>query len=245
MAMLIAPLESPASTGRARSKELSTVRYRWLDRFSDRRNGAKDGRKGLPDVSADPVATPTFDALGREFDELSEQERENMLTDVGALLRAEHESDARRMIAATVVIEREKEADSASTPLGPDDLRRRVGGESDTDPGIVAARRLREHAAAAAKVEATLATARAELRVCEVRLAQLRGAIRVREAIGAAAVRRAHAHYNRRLACYQRSLVRKHPDGVQLNGLLEARRPKLPPWVERTGDYPLFPDGQP
>lgn len=133
-----------------------------------------------------------------------------------------------------------KDAESASVPLGPDALRRRVGGESDTDPEIVAARRLREHAAAANRVKAELAVARDELRACDVELARIRGAIRVRAAVGAATVRRTYAHFGHRLACHKRSLVRRHPDGVQVNRLLDARWPTLPEWVDRAGDYPVI-----
>lgn len=237
-------MTTPAVSSAVRTADLNPIRYRWFDRFSDRRNGVKDGRKGVPDVDSGVFTTPTFEALAHEFDQLAEQERRNMLTDIDALLRAEHEWVARREVATDVVLGLEKDVESASTPLGPDDLRRRVGGESGTSAEIVAARRLREQAAAAGRIKAQLAIAREDLRGCEVQLARFRGAIRVRAAVGAATVRRSHAHFGRRLACYQRSLVRRHPDGVQLNRLFEARRPKLPEWVDRAGDYPMLLEGQ-
>jgi hypothetical protein len=218
------------------------MRYGLVTRFFDMRNGRQDGRKGLPDVSAEPVTTPTFEILSALFNETAEKERLRVDLATAALHGRQGELRARIAIVGAAADERRRGVDAIGPEPSEQECLRRVGGETKTDPAVVATRRRRDHGkrlmAACEALERTLA----ELSEYRTQLARVVATIGVEEAAGATQVRRMHAYVLRRLATYQRSLARKHPEGKTLNSKLSARAPRLPGWVADATAEPLRPE---
>jgi hypothetical protein len=218
------------------------MRYGLITRYFDMRNGRQDGRKGLPDVSAEPVTTPTFEVLAALFVETAEKERLRVDLATAALHGRQGELRARIAIVGAAADEQRRGVEALGPEPSEQECLRRVGGETRTDPAVVATRRRRDHGKRLAAACAELARTLAELGEYRTQLARVVATISAEEAAGATQVRRMHAYVLRRLATYQRSLVRKHPEGTTLNSKLAARAPQLPVWVVNTTAEPLRPD---
>lgn len=214
------------------------IRYGPFARAADWWNASRDGKAALPDITADPPLTPTFELHSRTYEDRRHHEWKDVLvataqaTERAAVLEAQI---AETEQAALLV---EKRLDTIPDQPADAELTQRRSGETDTDPGIVRGRRAREHARGRAQVQQELDALRAALPRLRVELEQIRRTIRIRETVGAVRIGRLHAHTQRRLAAYERRLVRVHPDGARLVPLLAPHHPTLPEWAKNLGDGP-------
>lgn len=214
------------------------IRYGPFARLADWWNATRDGHAGLPDVAADPPLTPTFEAHARTYDDRRHHEWKNVVVDTAELSRHAAQLEARISEIEHAALLVDKRLEALPEALSAADLEQRRGGEVDTDVAVVRLRRAREHEARRAPALQELAELRVELQSLRVELIQTRRAIRTRETVGAVRIRRLHAHTQRRLASYQRRLVRVHPDGPRLVPLLAPHLPTLPDWLGSLGDGP-------
>lgn len=229
------------------------VRYGIVLRIADAYAGHRDGSGSLPLVSPDEpgpvsepgrprarVATPRLEAIRHRTREQIEQERialerdqarwtERLLTLAPRLaeLTAEEERLRHRL-------------DAARSPLTPDELGRRRFAEGDRPDTLVRSRRLAEHN----RLESALAAGHVEaadrLGAARRSSATLEQLTTRRAAVARARSRRLHEHACRRGATYWQQLLRSHPAGPALNGLIDPIGPDLPGWVtdDDTDDDP-------
>jgi hypothetical protein len=205
--------------------------YGPLARVSDWLQGNRDGRRGLPVVGSGTVVTPTLRAHGTYFsgghhDEWQQAERD-VTPNRQKVERLAAESDAcraeieRRLAILSTLPER--------LPQERADERR--AGEADADILVVRRRRDREHAARRDREQAVLDAARARIDQLETEQRATAEEIDRRFVVAAIRVGRMHAHCERRIAVYQRRLLRAHPEADRLAELLAAAHPQLPAWA--------------
>jgi hypothetical protein len=99
-------------------------------------------------------------------------------------------------------------------------------------------RRSREHTARRAPLVEEAIKLRAELQDLRVELERTRQRILTCKTLCAVRIHRLHAHTMRRLACYERRLVRVHSEGARLVPLLAPHYPQLAGWVQALADGP-------
>lgn len=222
------------------------TRYGWLTRVGDRMNARADGRAGLPSLEPGrPAGTPSLEVLAQEFLARSHRERLRLDVELAPLFESLAQLGAR--IAETEAAAERAAGRLARWPVLPDaaQLATRRGGEVSTAADVVAARRAREYEAERRPLVTEEANLRSAVTRMRVETARTRSAVRVREIAGATAVRRLHAQTMRRISEYERHLVRRHPAGDRIGGILAAQHPRVPGWVAdaEEGPDPGSPDG--
>ncbi|MGX4652625.1 hypothetical protein ACWCHM_02920 [Micromonospora sp. SCSIO 07396] len=220
------------------------IRYRLTARIADWWNGRQDARAGLPAVGPDPAPrgtphnrsvafTPHLEKLRRMANDAMHHELVHLQQEVAspALQLARTEA---QLVEAEQALVRAREALQNLTAPTEDELTARRAGETDTDASVVRKRRLAPYLERRAGLEARRQEAESEL----VRLRQTRAETRERLArsrtVAAARAERIHEHSWRRIGSYWQRLVRKHPDGEELNRTLQPGGPELPGWVHPT-----------
>lgn len=206
--------------------------YGFSARVADWVQARADGRAGLPSLEPGrPAGTPTLETLAQDF--LARSHRERLRVDVETTPLMESAAQL-----GTRIEEAERAVARAAEVLGrwpalldAEQLAQRRGGETLTAPDVVAARRAREYEAQRRPLADQEATLRQNLSAMRVELARVRSAVRARELVGATRVRRLHAQIMRRISAYERHLVRRHPAGDRIGGVLAAQHPRVPGWV--------------
>jgi hypothetical protein len=181
-----------------------------------------------------------MEVLTKQATELIEGEK-ILLKDELAVLKREAAGflEVRDALAekVTVTAAKLKEAQVPLTEEQRGDRRLAEQNDRDRPPGLV---RIRRHAswerrlAAAEQEHQSVTASLAEA----TRQAELRmELIRDRGAVARGAARRHHELSLRRIATYLQQLLRKHPDGAELNHLLVEYRvgPELPDWTKDPG----------
>lgn len=221
------------------------IRYGIFARMADRWNAGRDGKSGLPALTDEAALTPTFEVLRQTFEDRQHHERKLIRKDTAGLRGRESALIARVHEVGQEGVDVEKRLEAIPDYLSRAELEQRSGGETDTDIAIVRMRRAREHTARRGPLLAAASRVREELQELRVELDETRRAIRNREVMGALEVSRLHAHTLRRIAAYERRLVRVHPAGSELISQLALQHPQLPDWVHSFGDGPEGVDGYP
>lgn len=213
------------------------IRYGPFARLGDWWNATRDGKAALSDVAADPPLTPTFELHSRTYEDRSRHEWKEVLvaTAQAAARSAVLEAEIGETEQAVLLVEKRLDA---MPDLSDAELTQRRSGETDTDPGVVRARRSREHGRVRGQLQRDLDDLRGRLPGLRVEREQVRRTIRIRETVGAVRIARLHAHTQRRLAAYERRLVRVHPEGARLVPLLAPHHPTLPEWAKSLADGP-------
>lgn len=214
------------------------IRYGVLARLGDRWHAIRDGKAGLPELGSREPVTPTFEVLRQTFEDRQHHERKLIRADTGRLRGRESALLARIHEAGQEAVDVDKRLEAMPEQLSPTELEQRHGGETKTDIAVVRMRRAREHAAGREPLLAAAARLRRQLQELRIELGETRRAIRNREVMGALEVIRLHAHTMRRIAAYERRLVRVHPSGAQLSYRLALHHPRLPDWVHSITDGP-------
>ena len=233
--------------GNASSPRLPT-RYGPFARLADWWHATRDGKVGLPAIDTGlpgtgpsgtgPPLTPTFEAHSHTYQDRCYHEQQKMIVRTAELGDREARINARIAEAeqAMLLVEKRLEAYPEKPTTG--ELEDRRSGESTTDIAIVRLRRSREHAARRSPLVDEAVGLRTELQSLRVELEQTRQGILTCKTLCAVRIHRLHAHTMRRLACYQRRLVRVHPEGARLVPLLAPHYPQLAGWVRALGDGP-------
>jgi len=223
--------------GHASSPRLPT-RYGPFARLADWWHATRDGKVGLPAIDTGPPLTPTFEAHSQTYQDRCYHEQQKMIVRTAELSDREARINAQIAEAeqAMLLVEKRLEAYPEKPTVG--ELEERRSGEAGTDIAIVRLRRSREHAARRSPVVSESVGLRTELQALRVELEQTRQRIVTCRTLCAVRIHRLHAHTMRRLACYQRRLVRVHSEGARLVPLLAPHYPQLAGWVRALGDGP-------
>lgn len=221
------------------------IRYGFFARLSDRWHATRDGKSGLPTLAADEPLTPTFEVLRQTYEDRQHHERKLIRADTAQLRGRESALVTRIHEVEQEAVDVEKRLEAIPEQLSPSELEQRHGGEVSTDIAVVRMRRAREHTARRGELLTAASQLRQQLQELRIELGQTRRAIRNREVMGALEVTRLHAHTMRRIAAYERRLVRVHPAGAELIAQLALHHPRLPDWVRGVADGPDGVDGYP
>jgi hypothetical protein len=213
------------------------LRYGPIARCADWWSASRDARKGLPELPADsgtmppddvPIGTPHMSFLGQQGIERIEKEWIVYQAEV-----ADPMADYRDLQAKVEALQDELEAAEErfgaleSTAVGTE----RVAGEADTDQGIVNQRRARDLRRKQDEAQATVRRLTTEINRIKAQVAQVREQIEIRLRIAQRRAAMIEAHIRRRRAAYEQRLVRKHPQGRELNRLLRPGWPDAPTWA--------------
>ncbi len=223
--------------GHASAPRLPT-RYGPFARLADWWHATRDGKAGLPVIGTDPPLTPTFEAHSQTYQDRSYHEQQRMVVRTAELSDREARINTRIAEAeqAMLLVEKRLEAYPEKPTTG--ELEERRSGETDTPIATVRLRRSREHAARRAPLVEEAIKLRAELQDLRVELERTRQWILTCRTLCAVRIHRLHAHTMRRLACYERRLVRVHSEGARLIPLLAPHYPQLAGWVQALADGP-------
>jgi hypothetical protein len=214
------------------------IRYGVFARLGDRWHATRDGKLGLPTVGTEAPLTPTFEVLRQTYEDRQHHERKLIRSDTAKLRGQESALIARIHEAGQEAIEIDKRLEAMPEHLSPAEMEQRNGGEANTDPAVVRTRRIREHEGRRKPLLSAAWRLRQQLQELRIELGQTRRSIRNREVTGALEVARLHAHTMRRIAAYERRLVRVHPAGTELVSQLALHHPRLPDWVRSFADGP-------
>jgi hypothetical protein len=250
------PVTSLFSWGQTRSaawrwirRPAPPVRYRLPDRLADVYHGYRDGARGLPTVTVPGhggdgvpiqghVGTPRLEVLRRLTAERIAGELMQAQTDI-VPLSVVAVPEALRLVAVSTERLRMTSAwyELVTGPPTDDQLsvRRLAEEESKRPEALVAARRLAEHRKRELAAEREHLSATEQAHLMQQRLMSANGMIEARMAIARIRAVRLYEHGWRRCATYWQQLVRSHPQGCSLNGLLEPVGPELPEWVLDAG----------
>jgi len=212
-------------------------RYGLADRFADRWHARADARAGLPSAEPGrPTGTATLEVLAQEFLAGAHRERQRLDEELAPLL--EQAAQLTTRIAETELAVARATAALATWPvlLAEDQLRLRRAGETGTAADVVRARRAREYELQRRPLVHREADLYSQLTKLRVELTRLRSRVRATEVVGATRVRRLHAQVMRRISAYERHLVRCHPAGDRIGGVLAAQHPRVPGWVPAAED---------
>lgn len=214
------------------------IRYGIFARLADRWHATRDGKVGLPAVGTEAPLTPTFEVLRQTYEDRQHHERKLIRSDTAKLRGHESSLIARIHEAGQEAIEIDKRLEAMPETLGPAEMEQRNGGEANTDMAVVRMRRIREHEARRKPLLSAAWQLRQQMQELRIELGRTRRSIHDREVMGALEVARLHAHTMRRIAAYERRLVRVHPAGSELISQLALHHPRLPDWVRSLGDGP-------
>lgn len=220
------------------------ARYRLSKRLSDMACGFLDGRKGIPDLSdLDALRTPRINAILSEANESFETERCHLIEDRARLRRQLTSHQITLETSAKELLTAQNRLTEAQVPLTPEqsELRRLAEADQARRPlGLVTARRQ-------AAWDRRLVTAEQQYQSVTARGTQARHEAQLRldlmvdrEEAAYSAIRRHHELAHRRIATYLQQLVRTHPQGRKLNGLMAELQvgPDLPEWTKEPGEFP-------
>ncbi|MDQ3154221.1 MAG: hypothetical protein M3R63_21720 [Actinomycetota bacterium] len=212
------------------------TRYGPFARLADWWHATRDGKAGLPAIDIGPPLTPTIEAHSQTYQDRCYHEQQIMIVRTAELCEREARINARIAEAeqAALLVEKRLEAYPEKPTVG--ELEERRSGESTTDIAMVRLRRSREHAARRSPLVTEAVGLRTELQTLRVDLEWTRQGILTCRTLCAVRIHRLHAHTMRRLACYQRRLVRVHSEGARLAPLLAPHYPQLAGWVRALGD---------
>jgi hypothetical protein len=249
-------VESLFSWGRTRStvrrwtsRPAPPVRYRLLDRLTDVYYGYRDGARGLPAVTVSGqdgdgvpiqghVGTPRLEVLRRLTAERIAGELMQAQADIVPLSVVAVPESLRLVAVSTERLHMTSAwYELVSGPPTDDQLsvRRLTEEENKRPEALVAARRLAEHRKRELAAERDHLSATEQAHLMRQRLMSANGMVEARMAIARIRAIRLYEHGWRRCATYWQQLVRSHPQGCSLNGLLEPVGPELPDWVLDAG----------
>lgn len=212
-------------------------RYGLADRFGDWWHARADARAGLPSAEPGrPTGTATLEVLAQDFLAGAHRERQRLDEELAPLL--EQAAQLTTRITETELAVARATAALAAWPvlLAEDQLRLRRAGETGTAADVVRARRAREYELQRRPLVNREADLYSQLTKLRVELTRLRSRVRATEVVGATRVRRLHAQVMRRISAYERHLVRRHPAGDRIGGVLAAQHPRVPGWVPAAED---------
>ncbi|WP_158846635.1 hypothetical protein [Saccharothrix deserti] len=198
------------------------IRYALRHRWEDRAQGRRDGRAGLPAVDGDgdtpwlrALRKLTEDAMAAEL--IVHEQVVAELTDLRGTAAAPLDALHDRLLRA--------EAWSAEADKEPDlDLRRLA---DDRHPAHLARnRRLAESLVVRDSAARGLFEVRRQVGDTAHLVASLDREIDRAVEVARLRVARLHAHGCRRIAAYWQHVVRRHPDGAQLNARVTPREPE-------------------
>ncbi|MEJ2888074.1 hypothetical protein [Actinomycetospora aeridis] len=206
--------------------------YGWFARLRDRWQARADARVGLPSLEPGrPAGTPVLEEYHQDFLARVHRERLRLDLEIAPMLETRATLAARIPETEDALARARARLDALPVLLDADQLTARRGGEADTAPDVVAARRAREHQATRRPFVDEAARLHAQLTQMRVEWARLGSTIRACELVGATRVRRLHAQVMRRVSAYERHLVRRHPAGDRIGPALAAQHPVVPAWV--------------
>jgi ABC transport system ATP-binding/permease protein len=222
------------------------IRYFVWQRIADWYNGRRDGRLGLPVVPGSMLETrptgvleePTEGVGALRLGELRHHYRGAMEGELTRFLRFRdelsqrvEEADQRLETASSRLADLLVQREAVRRPPSADALTRRRLAEADHDAELVRRRRLSDHRRRVQEIEERCAAAEAELGRARQAVETYARMTRCRWDLTRIRARRLHEHAHRRANVYWRQLVRHHPRGDALNGLLATAGPDLPAWV--------------
>lgn len=111
-----------------------------------------------------------------------------------------------------------------------DDLKVRLGGETDTDEAVVRERRMAEYAARRTPLETEIRRLQAVVTAKDVEVARLGEPVRIRFQVAQNRADMVEAYVRRRCAAYLTRLVRKHPEGRRIAEVVKPDWPGRPTW---------------
>ena len=209
------------------------IRYGPWPRLCDFAQATRDGKRGVPSADAEELGTPAVRDLASGFDGAQEHERQRMNRDLAPLQVRASELEVAIAAARDDVVRLDGVLAGLPQDLTDVELAERRSGETDVDPEVVRNRRRRERAARRAPLLEQRDAASTRGQADRAELDAVRDCIEVRTMIGASRVARLHAYAERRIAAYQRRLLRVHPDRDRLVRLLSRVTPQLPDWAEQ------------
>lgn len=206
--------------------------YPLLTRWRDYRAGTRDGRAGLPDLSAG-AGYPTMAYLrGLEAHTLEACEVERLAAQsdtVGAQaelapLAAQIQTHQHHLDAARAQRNSRTEAPDAATLVA------RGPAEQHATAEAITARRLAEHRRGLAAADGQIAAAAAAVDTLKGRAEALRAGIDIRFATAGIRVCRLHELGMRRTAVYLRAFTRRHPEDRELHTWAAHYALRTPQW---------------
>jgi hypothetical protein len=239
------------SPGMGDVKRHEPIAYRRLEKFADRRRGKADGRRGLPELSAPPTATPRahlvtpyLETLKRHFTVGAEHEFRRKIEDLEEPTQRQEAIRQRITETEERLAKIRKNIDDMPERPSEDALADRSHVELHAHEALVRRRRQREHEARRDALLKDEQQAEDALGVLRVEARALARSIADRELIYEATVRQLREHTMRRATTYLGGLVHRHDGGEDLNRLL---RPVLhalldgPPGHDRAAGPPGAP----
>lgn len=212
----------------------------------DSYHGYRDGKRGLPLVVADDamesqtgeIGTPRLEMLRRSTAGRIEGEQLKASIDIARLSAVALPGLTTQIAAAAHRLQIVADAYAAASDKPSRDelgIRRLAEEEKKRPDVLVAARRLQEHRKREQQARQELLGATERHGSLLQRTAAVTGMADTRAEVARIRARRQYEHGWRRCATYWQQLVRTHPHGGVLNGLLRPKGPELPTWV--TGSH--------
>jgi hypothetical protein len=217
------------------------IPYGPFARFSDRWCATRDGKNGVPALPPQdrPVqvpagqelelGTPRMMFLGQLALGRIEKEWVVYQAEIAAIEARLRDSTARRDSLLRELDTAEKRLKLAQET--PQNLCTRVAGEERTEEPIVHQRRTLELTRRREREAVIVRDLTIRLDAVEAQVAQFDEQIKIRRRITQRRVAMIEAHSRRRCAAYLTWLVRKHPQGAELNELLRPRWPEQSEWA--------------
>jgi hypothetical protein len=216
--------------------------------MADMYYGYRDGVRGLPlvpeaEVTGDAVpevqiGTPRLEVLRRQTADRIGGELLQATVDIARLSALTLPETSAQAAVATerLRITTDSYARISKEPGEKElSIRRLAEDEKKRPEALVAARRLQEYRKREHAARRELLVAAEQLRMLQQRMTAITGVADARQTVARIRAIRQYEHGWRRCATYWQQLVRTHPQGGVLNGLLRPVGPELPAWVTDTG----------
>jgi len=201
------------------------------------------GPVSLPGAVAGPAALASWDTprtrfLGQLGRGRAEKEWLRYQQAVAGYLVDRAQAMTRRD-AAQRELEAARERLGALVPPRDHEAGARRSGEDDTEPSIVASRRMREFSELREAAQAEVRRWSAELTGHDLTVAELSEPVRMRFEVAKHRAELIDAYVWRRRAAYLTQLIRKHADGSKASSLIRAGWPERPAWATLTNSPDL------